>query len=99
MSILIALTVVYAIACGTLGAEPGAPLWLSWPLPIWSRIAHDWRRPRAVAVRPDYTRIAMLEHELFGIEPKPGTAAAALVNAKHAAKALRSAGTSLHNEP
>ncbi|MFR9794207.1 hypothetical protein ACL07V_37230 [Streptomyces sp. MB22_4] len=28
------------------------------------------------APRPDPTRIAILEHDLFGIQPQPGTAAA-----------------------
>jgi hypothetical protein len=99
VSIIVALTIMYAIACGTVGAEPGSPLWLSWPIPIWNRIAHDWRRPAQVAGRPDYVQIAMLEHELFGIEPQPGTAAAAVINARHAPKALRSTGTTMHNEP
>ncbi|GHB55579.1 hypothetical protein GCM10010331_49260 [Streptomyces xanthochromogenes] len=36
-----------------------------------------WRKPPAP--RADLVRIAVLEFELFGIEPKPGTLAAALV--------------------
>lgn len=36
-----------------------------------------WRKP--TAPRADLVQIAVLEYELFGIEPKPGTLAAALV--------------------
>ena len=61
LPIVISLTVLYSAACGHFGSEPGAPRWLSWPLPIWNRIAHDWRRPR---LRPDYAKIARLEREL-----------------------------------
>lgn len=40
----------------------------------------SWRKPREPsAPRADPLRIAVLEYELFGIEPKPGTAAAAAV--------------------
>lgn len=62
--ILIGMLVLYAAACGTFGSTPGAPLWLSWPLPIWNLIAHDWRHPAPVPSRPDYARIAVLEREL-----------------------------------
>lgn len=47
------------------------------------------RRRPASAPRPDYTRIAVLEFELFGVEPKPGTMAAAAVGMKRAGGALR----------
>ena len=44
------------------------------------------RRPDALAVpRPNYTAIAVMEHDLFGIQPKPGTAAAAIVGMRHIA--------------
>ncbi|WP_030344797.1 hypothetical protein [Streptomyces sp. NRRL S-1022] len=59
--LLLSLTVLYGAACGLYGTTPHAPLILRWPLPIWNRIAHDWRRPRP---RPDYARIARLEREL-----------------------------------
>lgn len=36
-----------------------------------------WRKPTAPQADP--LRIAVLEYELFGIEPKPGTAAAMAV--------------------
>ncbi|MFE4867762.1 hypothetical protein [Streptomyces sp. NPDC056682] len=98
MSILIALAVLYAIACGTLGAEQGASPWLSWPISIWYRIAHDWRRPKAVAVRPDYVKIAILEYDLFGIEPKPNTTAA-LVIGMRSLKAGLTGVAAMHNEP
>jgi hypothetical protein len=38
-------------------------------MPLWKR------RPRPTP-RPDLTRIAVLEHDLLGIEPDPGTPAA-----------------------
>lgn len=41
--------------------------------------------------RPDYTRIALLEHALFGVEPKPGTKAAELLGAQRFAEELRAA--------
>lgn len=52
------------------------------------------RRPAGrplVVGRPDYVRIAVLEHELFGIAPVPGTVAAAAVGAAVLSRALRSA--------
>ncbi|NUR03214.1 MAG: hypothetical protein HOY79_43890 [Streptomyces sp.] len=61
LPIVVSLTILYGAACGHFGAEPSAPRWLSWPLPIWNRIAHDWRRPHS---RPDYAKIARLEREL-----------------------------------
>lgn len=62
--VILSFLTVYAVACALLGTEPGAPLWLRWPMPVWNRIAHDWRRPRP---RPNYAKIARLEREL-GIE-------------------------------
>ncbi|MYR55541.1 hypothetical protein GTY54_04525 [Streptomyces sp. SID625] len=62
---------------------------LRWPLSVWNRIAHDWRGPTRAARRPDYARIALLEHELLGVEPTPGTAAAAAVNLQRAFAPLR----------
>lgn len=41
-----------------------------------------WKRRRDAAPatrRPDYTAIAVMEYDLFGIQPKPGTAAAAII--------------------
>lgn len=48
-------------------------------------------RRRKKPARPvaDPTRIAVLEWELFGIEPKPGTAAAAMVGMQRLGEALR----------
>lgn len=66
---------------------------------IWNWITQSWRRPAPNAARPDCAQTPVLDCEPFGIEPKPGTAAAALVNARHAAKTLRSTGTAVHNEP
>ncbi|WP_329215199.1 hypothetical protein OG352_06275 [Streptomyces sp. NBC_01485] len=69
LPIALSLLTAYAAACGTWGGEPGAPLWLSWPLPIWNRIANDWRRPQ---LRPDRAKIARLERELgIGQDDKP----------------------------
>jgi len=59
--ILSLFAVTYTGLCGIYGAEPGAPLWLRWPHPVWNLIAHDWRRPRP---RPDRAKIARLEREL-----------------------------------
>jgi hypothetical protein len=50
-----------------------------WP---WNRE----RRTSARAARPDRLKIAVLEYELFGIEPKPGTAAAAAIRLSEAAR-------------
>lgn len=46
---------------------------------VWCAWAWRWSRPAPVRRRPDYARIALLEHELLGIEPEPGTFAAAAV--------------------
>lgn len=35
--------------------------------------------PHPPAPRPDYTAIAILEYDLFGIQPEPGTTAAAII--------------------
>lgn len=46
------------------------------------------RRPVPVpAERPDYTAIALLEHEIYGITPEPGTAAAAVLGLRRIASA------------
>lgn len=82
--------VLYAVACGAAGGEPGSPFWLRWPVKVWNAVAHDWR-PRREVRRPDYVQIALLEYELFGIEPQPGTTAAAVVNLQRAAVQLRRA--------
>ncbi|MFF9309866.1 hypothetical protein ACF1BS_03055 [Streptomyces sp. NPDC014748] len=64
LTLLISVGILYAAACGAFGAERDAPLWLRWPLPLWNRIAHDWRRPIPVPSRPDYAKIERLEREL-----------------------------------
>lgn len=70
--LFVSALVGYSVACGTVGAESDAPLWLSWPLPIWNAIAHDWRRPTPVPARPDYAKIERLERELgIGDHPLP----------------------------
>lgn len=71
-AILLSLLMVYAAACGLLGVESGAPLWLRWPLPVWNWIAHGWRRTPELPRRPDYAKIARLERELGigGVEPE-----------------------------
>ncbi|MFD8805597.1 hypothetical protein [Streptomyces sp. NPDC059597] len=53
------------------------------------------RRRRRTAPRADPTTIAILEHDLFGIPPKPGTLAAAVI----ALRVLRHAGDCLTHEP
>ncbi|MER6249400.1 hypothetical protein [Streptomyces griseorubiginosus] len=49
-----------------------------------------WRRHPTTALRPrpDYTAIAVLEHDLFGIQPEPGTAAAAIIGMRHLQRTL-----------
>ena len=71
LPIWVAALTGYAILCGTVGAEPGAPWWLRWPMPIWNAIAHDWRRPPSAPQRPDYAKIDRLERELGIVEPEP----------------------------
>jgi hypothetical protein len=90
--LLLSLAVVYGAACGLYGTEQDAPLWLRWPLPLWNRIAHDWRQPAPVLPRANYTRIAVLEHDLCGVQPQPGTAAALAVG-------VRSTGHCLNHRP
>lgn len=52
------------------------------------------RRPKAPAVRrPDYTAIAVLEHDLFGIQPKPDTTAAAIIGMRHLGRLARAGAT------
>lgn len=68
--LLIGLLTVYGVACGVAGAEPDAPLWLRWPLPVWNLIAYDWRCPPAASKRPDYAKIDRLEREL-GLTDSP----------------------------
>lgn len=53
------------------------------------------RKPRsapATPTRANTTRIAVLENDLLGIPPKPGTAAAAVLT-------LRQAGTCIEHDP
>ncbi|GGX40852.1 hypothetical protein [Streptomyces noursei] len=59
--IIVSVVTVYAVVCGSFGADSGAPLWLRWPLPIWNFIAHDWRRSRS---HPNHAKIERLEREL-----------------------------------
>lgn len=42
--------------------------------------------------RPDYTRIAVLEHDLLGIQPEPSTAAALIIG-------MRRTGTCFTHQP
>lgn len=46
-------------------------------------------RPAPPAPRPDHTRIAVLEYDLFGVQPKPGTVAAAVIGLRQLSVALR----------
>ncbi|MEU0787588.1 hypothetical protein ABZ341_39360 [Streptomyces sp. NPDC006173] len=71
LPIWVAALTLYATACAVVGAEPGAPWWLRWPLPVWNAIAHDWRRTPSTPKRPDYVRIARLERELGMVEQAP----------------------------
>ncbi|MBB0231277.1 hypothetical protein [Streptomyces calidiresistens] len=61
---------------------------------VWDRtkdiLLFRTREPAAPArPRPDYTRIAVLEWEIYEVEPKPGTAAAAAVNFHRFAERLK----------
>lgn len=49
------------------------------------------RRKRSVpvAVVPDRVQIAILEYELYGVEPQPGTTAAAVIGVRRLGAALR----------
>lgn len=59
--------------------------WLLLPtVPVTAVQFVGWRKTRPVRPRPDYGRIAVLESELLGIEPEPGTAAAAVVGFRQA---------------
>lgn len=54
------------------------------------------RRPKAPAARrPDYTAIAVLEHDLFGIQPKPDTAAAAIIGMRRLGRLARAGATTV----
>ncbi|HEX5567689.1 MAG TPA: hypothetical protein VFY14_12320 [Streptomyces sp.] len=44
------------------------------------------RKTHVPAPRPDRVKIALLEYELFGIEPEPGTAAAAVISLQQIAR-------------
>lgn len=83
-SILMSLAVVYGFvsAAAVNKQGPCTPLWLRWPVGCWESI----KRPINRAVygpqptpKADPLKIAVLEYELFGIEPKPGTAAEAVI--------------------
>ncbi|MGW2209934.1 hypothetical protein [Streptomyces sp. NPDC001781] len=54
---------------------------------LWPR-----RRPAPASPRANPTKIAVLEHDLLGILPQPGTSAAAVI-------ALRRVGTCLTHQP
>jgi hypothetical protein len=89
-SLILSATIWYGVLCGLLGPRPGARLWLRWPVDIWDQIKSTPRRlaftEQPIPRRADYVKIAELEYELFGIEPKPGTAAAFAINARHVFK-------------
>ncbi|MET8571851.1 hypothetical protein [Streptomyces sp. NPDC004783] len=46
---------------------------------LFSRLFTPRRRPEQPRERPDPNRIAVLEHDLLGIQPEPGTPAARAV--------------------
>lgn len=64
---------------------------MRWPL----RLRPAGRRGRGRGVperaRADHMRIAVLEHDLLGIQPTPGTVAAAAVNLRNAARFMQAA--------
>lgn len=51
-------------------------IWLAWSVYGRSALLRRIPRRKPDQPRPDYAKIAVLEAELLGIEPKPGTAAA-----------------------
>jgi len=71
LTIAICLMVGYGCLCGLLAEIGEAPRWLRWPLPIWNKLAHDWRAPSPTPPRPDYAKIERLERELGVIEAEP----------------------------
>ncbi|MGW5408998.1 hypothetical protein [Streptomyces spiralis] len=54
---------------------------------LWRRRQEPPTRPR-----PDYVAIAVLEYDLFGIQPRPGTTAAAVIGMRELGRALRGRG-------
>ncbi|MEU0590028.1 hypothetical protein [Streptomyces ardesiacus] len=66
-----AIVVGYAAICGLLAHNPGMPLWIRWPAPLWNAIAHDWRAPAPTLARPDYAKIDRLERELGLVDVEP----------------------------
>lgn len=46
---------------------------------LWGRREHEQPEPTEPAPRPSYTKIAVLEHQLLGISPEPGTSEAMAV--------------------
>lgn len=66
------LEVVYALACVAFGARPGAPLWLSWPNALWSRMLKGAPAPEpALQPRADHAKIERLERELGMSDERP----------------------------
>lgn len=76
-------------------AEPGVRGLAPTNYLLEMRMRLPWKRQRHAAQagrRPNYTRIAVLEHDLCGVQPEPGTMAALTIM-------LRSAGTCLRHTP
>lgn len=90
-ALILGATVWYGVLSAHLGHQPDARPWLRWPLVVHGQVVTAVRglfikkRP-AVETKADHVKIAELEYELFGIEPKPGTTAASAINARHAFK-------------
>jgi hypothetical protein len=60
---------------------------MRWPL----RRKPAGRRDRNGVLRADRTRIALLEHDVFGIPPAPGSAAEALLGVEEMGRRLKEA--------
>lgn len=69
---LLAVELLYALACLRYGTSPGAPAWLSWPDRAWSGLkTYIPRTTPHLAPRPDYAKIRRLEHELGLVADRP----------------------------
>jgi hypothetical protein len=68
---LLAAEIIYVLACITYGTRPGAPIWLSWPARLWTRLKNVGRPKTSLAPPPDYAKIHRLERELGLVDERP----------------------------
>lgn len=80
----------------------GVPPWLGLPFAAAFGVGgaeRDLGPRKQPPPRPDYTKIAVLEYELLGIEPKPGTVAAFAVGMQRVGRALNGEQVGVKEEP